>query len=101
MQRDLGAVHWQIISLTMVLLVVGVGLKSGAAAAGAPLLALSSANVAGILFNDRLTFGIITATVGLQEGPIDPALFSTILLVVLTNALLPMALRRDMPAEAA
>lgn len=47
----------------------------------------------------RLTFGIITATVGLQDGALDGRLFSTVLLVVHASAALPVALLRDLPAE--
>jgi hypothetical protein len=52
-----------------------------------------------VLFNYRLTFGIITATVGVQERLLDSRWFSVVLLVVLGSAVLPMALLRDLPAE--
>lgn len=39
-------------------------------------------------------------TVGLQEGLTDAALFTAMVLVVLTSALLPMVLLRDLPSDA-
>lgn len=98
-QFDLGALGWSTVLVAPVLLVVAVGLKYASAWAGARWTAPTVAHVAGVLFNYRLTFGIITATVGLQEGLIDRGLFSTILLVVLVSALLPMFLLRDLPSE--
>lgn len=80
-------------------LVGAVGLKYVGTLLAARFLQPGLGHFAGILFNYRLTFGIITATVGLQEGLLDRWLFSTILLVVLASALLPMILLRDLPSE--
>jgi hypothetical protein len=55
--------------------------------------------VACVLFNYRLTLGIIAASVGVQEGVLDQRLFSVILLVVMASGALPMILLRSRPAE--
>jgi len=52
-----------------------------------------------VLFNYRLTFGIISATVGLEEGLLNRRLFAAVLLIVLVSAALPMILLRDLPSE--
>lgn len=80
-------------------LLVAVGLKYGGTFLAARWLQPGLGHFAGILFNYRLTFGIITATVGVQEGLFDQRLFSIILLVVLASALMPMVLLRDLPSE--
>jgi hypothetical protein len=46
-----------------------------------------------------LTFGIITATVGLEQGLFDAQLFTSVLLIVLVSALVPMIALRDIPSE--
>lgn len=43
----------------------------------------------GIMFNYRLSFGIITASVGLESGIIPEEMFATIMLVVVTSAAIP------------
>ena len=43
----------------------------------------------GILFNYRLSFGIITAGVGLESGIISEDMFAVIMLVVVTSAAIP------------
>ncbi len=80
-------------------LVLAVGLKYVGTFLAIRWLQPSLGHFAGILFNYRLTFGIITATVGLQAGLLDRRLFNVILLVVLASAALPMLLLRDLPAE--
>ncbi|MBI4269366.1 MAG: cation:proton antiporter [Candidatus Rokubacteria bacterium] len=85
--------------LTGVLFAIAVGLKYAATAGAAYVFAPALAHFAGVLFNYRLSFGIITATVGLQVGLLDQQLFGAILLVVLLSAALPMLLLRDLPSE--
>ncbi|MEZ4237425.1 MAG: cation:proton antiporter [Myxococcota bacterium] len=82
-----------------VLLVSAVGLKFVGAFLSARVLLRGLGRYVGVLFNYRLTFGIITALVGLQEGVITAELFSVILIVVLGSGLLPMILLRDLPND--
>lgn len=98
-QLDLREINLGTIGMTVVLFAVAAGLKYAGTAAAARLLTPAAGHFAGILFNYRLTFGIITATVGLAEGLLDPLLFSAVLLVVLASAALPVILLRDLPTE--
>lgn len=98
-QLDLTGIELRTIGVTAILFAVAAGLKYAGTAAAARWLAPGLGHFAGVLFNYRLTFGIITATVGLTEGLLDQSLFSTVLLVVLASAALPMILLRDLPAE--
>lgn len=88
-----------ILGMTALLLVAAVGLKYMGTFLAARVLQPGLGHFAGVLFNYRLTFGIITATVGLQEGLLDRRLFTAVLLVVLASALIPMVVLRDCPAE--
>ncbi|MBI3024949.1 MAG: hypothetical protein HYY66_04600, partial [Candidatus Tectomicrobia bacterium] len=58
-----------------------------------------SGRFAGILFNYRLSFGIIAATVGLEARLLSPAFYSVVLLVVVGSAALPVLFLRDRPFE--
>ena len=62
------------------------------------LLALPGRFV-GLLFNYRLSFGIIAATVGLNMGVLSEQLYAIVLLVVLASAGLPVIFLRDRPTE--
>lgn len=44
---------------------------------------------AGMVFNYRLSFGIITANVGLEKGLIDSGMYAVIMLVIVSSAALP------------
>ena len=59
----------------------------------------SSGRVAGLLFNYRLSFGIIAASVGLNVGILDARLYAVVLLVIVASAALPALFLRDRPAE--
>ncbi len=96
---DLGGLDLHTLGLTAGLLVCAVGLKFVATDLAARWLAPWLGRSVGVLFNYRLTFGIIAATVGLQEGVIDQRLFTAILLVIMVSAMLPMILLRDLPSE--
>lgn len=98
-QIDLRGVDATVLAITAVLLAVCVALKYLGTFAAARLFFAAQAHVFGALFNYRLTFGIITATVGLDEGIIDRSLFTAVMLVVLASAALPMVLLRDLPNE--
>lgn len=62
------------------------------------LLALPGRFV-GLLFNYRLSFGIIAATVGLNMDVLDEQLYAIVLLVVVASAALPVVFLRDRPTE--
>lgn len=96
---DLRGLDLPTLGLTAVLFVVAAGLKYAGTALVAGRLAAGLGHFAGVLFNYRLTFGIITATVGREEGLLDRRLFATVLLIVLVSAALPMVLLRDRPTE--
>lgn len=98
-QLDLRGLDRRSLAATAVLLVVAVGLKYGATALAARHVDRTLGHFTGVLFNYRLTFGIITASVGLQQGLLDRQLFSAILVVILASAALPMLLLRDLPME--
>lgn len=55
----------------------------------------------GKVFNFRLSFGIISATVGLEKGLIDPAMFSVIMLVVISSAAIPSIFLRKRGTDTA
>lgn len=67
----------------------------------AKLLKMQAPRAIGILFNYRLSFGIITANVGLETKLLSQELYGVMLLVVVVSAALPgMLLRnRTKPAE--
>ncbi|OGB92243.1 MAG: hypothetical protein A2Z31_08105 [candidate division NC10 bacterium RBG_16_65_8] len=75
------------------------GLKYVGTSVAARWLQPDLGHFVGVLFNYRLTFGIITATVGLHEGVLDERLFTAMLLVVLASAMLPMILLRELHCE--
>ncbi len=99
MQIDLTLISGDSLIQFAILLVVAIGLKFlGTAVAARWLIGRSSVFV-GLLFNYRLSFGIITATVGKEAGLIDEAQYSIILLIVVCSALLPALFLRDTPNE--
>jgi len=98
-QIDLRAMDWRTIVVAGALLVVAVTLKYLGTAGAARWAISGSPHAIGVLFNYRLTFGIVSATVGLEEGLLHPRLFTAVLLIVLITAALPMILLRDLPSE--
>jgi len=98
-QLDLTGIDLGTLGLTGVLFVVAVALKYAASASVAHFFAPGLRHFVGLLFNYRLTFGIIAATVGLEAGLLDTRLFTTILLIVLVSATLPMIVLREIPSE--
>lgn len=99
MQIDLSLVSGDILLHFAVLLVVAIGLKFTGTALAARWLLGHSAAFVGLLFNYRLAFGIITATVGLESKLIDEAQYAIILLIIVCSAFLPAILLRDTPNE--
>jgi Kef-type K+ transport system membrane component KefB len=85
----LGGLSFYYIFIGFVLLVVATALKYAGTALPAKLFRFENAKFVGILFNYRLSFGIITANVGLETGIITPQLYAVILLVVLVSAAVP------------
>ena len=55
------------------------------------------ANYGSIIFNFRLSFGIITANVGLENGLISEGLYAVIMLVIVSSAAIPSLLLRKKP----
>jgi Kef-type K+ transport system membrane component KefB len=93
---DLGTVR-----TTGVLFAAAVGLKYFGTSMAARWLQPELGHFAGVLFNYRLTFGIITASVGLEEDVLVERLFTAMLPVVLASALLPVIFLRELHCESA
>lgn len=96
---DLAGLGWRTAGMAAALFLLAVGLKYAGTALGARLAAPGLGHFVGVLFNYRLTFGIITATVGLQEGILTAQLFSLVMLVVVASAALPAVFLRAVPSE--
>lgn len=98
-QLNLRLLGWEMLGTAAILFVVACGLKFIGTALSARGLIDTSGRFAGLLFNYRLSFGIIAASVGLKIGLLTPSLYSVILLVVIASAALPVIFLRDRPAE--
>lgn len=99
MQLDVRQFSFDLIGMAAAFFVVACGLKYLGAALPFQWFFKSSGKVAGLLFNYRLSFGIISASVGLKVGILDERLYAVILLVVIASAALPAIFLRDRPAE--
>ncbi len=99
MQIDLTLMTGELVLQFVVLFVAAVGLKFAGTALAARTLLGHSSTFVGLLFNYRLAFGIVTATVGLEAGLITTQHYSVILLIIVSSALLPAILLRDTPNE--
>lgn len=99
MQIDLTLLTGTSLLQFLILLVVAVGLKFLGTAAAARALLGESGRFFGLLFNYRLAFGIVTATVGREANVISDAQYSIVLMIVVCSALLPALLLRDTPNE--
>lgn len=96
---DLSVISLDSLWVALLLFIVACGLKFvGTAVPAQRLLALPGRFV-GLLFNYRLSFGIISATVGLNMGVLSEQLYGIVLLVVVTSAALPVIFLRDRPTE--
>jgi Kef-type K+ transport system membrane component KefB len=71
------------------LLMIATSLKYLGTYIPAALFKMEQKSLIGILFNYRLSFGIITANVGLESGLLTPQLYADIMLVVITSAAIP------------
>lgn len=96
---DLGMLTPELLVTAAVFLVAACALKFVGTALPARLLLGTSGTFTGLLFNYRLTFGIIAASVGLKMGVLSEELYAVVLLVVVVSAALPVVLLRDRPCE--
>ncbi len=99
MQINLSLIDGDALVLFAVLFVAAVGFKFAGTALAARFMLGHSATFVGLLFNYRLSFGIITATVGHDTGLISTTQYSIILLIIVASAFLPAILLRDTPNE--
>lgn len=92
---DLATLSPSYILIGGMLLVAATSLKYLGTYLPARLFMKKDARFGGVLFNYRLSFGIVTANVGLAEGILTPSLYGVIMLVVVISAALPgLILRR-------
>lgn len=98
-QLNLKLMTGEVLIVAAVFFVVACTLKFVGTAIPGRWFLETSGRFAGLLFNYRLSFGIITASVGLKIGLLTPVLYSVILLVVVASAALPVIFLRDRPAE--
>lgn len=99
MRLDFGMLTSGLIVTAVIFLVAACALKFVATALPTRLMLGTSGIFSGLLFNYRLTFGIIAASVGLKMGVLSDGLYAVVMLVVVASAALPMALLRDRPCE--
>lgn len=89
-QIDLHELNTEFVLPALLLLVLAVGLKYfGTVLAIGKRVPRKSRRRMGILFNYRLTFGIISANVGLRGELISESLYAAMLLVIVISAALP------------
>lgn len=98
-QLDLATLTPEALIMATILLAVAGGLKFVGTALPAARFLDVPATYCGLLFNYRLSFGIIAANVGLQTGVLSSTLYAVILLVVVSSAAIPMIGLRDRPHE--
>ena len=95
MKLSLGAVNTQVLTAAAVLFVTAAGLKFAGTALPARRLLNTPPALVGILFNYRLSFGVIAASVGLSSGVLADGDYAMLLLVILASAALPAAYLRQ------
>jgi len=98
-QMNLRVIDLKVAGIAALLFAVVYGLKYLAARVATRLLTSLNGHFAGVLLNYRLTFGIIAASVGLQEGFLDQKLYSVILMGVVASIVLSMYLLQEVQAE--
>jgi Kef-type K+ transport system membrane component KefB len=99
MQFEVEMLNAELLGLAALLLVVAWSLKYLGTAIPFRALMKESGHVAGLAFNYRLSFGVITATVGLNSGILNDKLYAAILMVIIGSAIVPAILLRHKPAE--
>jgi Kef-type K+ transport system membrane component KefB len=98
-QLDLRQLTPDLLGTAGILFVVACGLKFAGAALPTRWLLDVPGRFVGLLFNYRLSFGIIAASVGLKSGVLSDGLYAVILLVVMGSAALPVIFLHDRPTE--
>ncbi len=98
-QLDVRLLTLDMLGIAVVLFVTACGLKFIGSALPARFLLKTSGRFIGLLFNYRLSFGIIAASVGLKTGVLSEGFYAVILLVVMGSAALPVIFLHDRPAE--
>jgi Kef-type K+ transport system membrane component KefB len=98
-QFDVRLLTLDMLWVAAVLFVVACGLKFIGSAVPAQLLLKTGGRFVGLLFNYRLSFGIIAASVGLRMGVLSEGFYAVILLIVMGSAALPVIFLRDRPSE--
>lgn len=98
-QLDLRLLTPDLLGTAAILFVTACSLKFIGSALPARWLLQASGVFVGLLFNYRLSFGIIAATVGLTTGAITEGLYAVMLLVVISSAALPVIFLHDRPTE--
>ena len=99
MQFDVRLLTPELVGITALLLVVACGLKFLGTAIPYQLLMKEPGWLAGLVFNYRLSFGVIAATVGLRTGVLSQDLYAVILMVIIGSAVVPAIVLRQKPAE--
>ena len=92
---DLGDLNTNYLLIFAVLFVLATSLKFIGTYLPARKFAKPLAAYSGKIFNFRLSFGIISATVGLEKGLIDEGMFAVIMLVVISSAAIPSIFLRN------
>lgn len=98
-QLDIRLLTADMLGIAAALFVVACGLKFVGTAVAAQLLLKSHGRFVGLLFNYRLSFGIIAASVGLKMGVLSEPFYAVVLLIVMGSAALPVIFLHDRPAE--
>lgn len=96
---NLRAFTVELIGITALIFAVTCCLKYVGSALPYRLMTGRPGRIPGLLLNYQLSFGIITATVGLKTGLLSSDLYAVILMVVICSALIPAAILRQKPAE--
>jgi Kef-type K+ transport system membrane component KefB len=89
--------HYALIGVALFL--IATSLKYLGTYMPAALFKMEQKSLMGMLFNYRLSFGIITANVGLESGLLTPELYADIMLAVIASAALPSVLMRGKEAS--
>lgn len=96
---DLSYMEGDYILIAFVMFVTATSLKYLGTYISSKAFIPERAAYSGILFNYRLSFGIITATVGLESGIISEQMFAVIMLVVVSSAAIPGVFLRERVEE--
>lgn len=98
-QLDVRLLTPEMLGVAGALFVTACALKFAGSALPAHWLIKSSGRFVGLLFNYRLSFGIIAASVGLKSGILTEDIYAVMLLIVIGSAALPVIFLHDRPDE--